>query len=54
MVDEERAPYYEVHAITCHACATRQLIQDDVVKEARRRNIDPPPGRYYTVRERVI
>lgn len=54
MVNEDDAPFYEVHAITCHACAMRQLVQEDAIKEARRRGNDPPPGRYYAVRERVM
>lgn len=51
MVDEDAAPFYVVEEVTCHACATRDLVSDAAQQDARKAG-HLRAGRYFTVRER--
>lgn len=49
MRDEDRAAFYEAHAVKCHACAARDLAMQDAMEANRGR---PLPGWKWAVTER--
>lgn len=51
MVNEEDAPFYEVVSLACHACKARDLAARDAAENNGGKS---PPGRFYTVKERVV
>jgi hypothetical protein len=46
MVDEENAPFYEVHSLACHACYMKDLYARDAAESNDGKS---PLGRYYAV-----